>query len=191
MLAVTARRAPSSHHRFWRRLMKILWMMVAAIALAVPALSMQAAQEKAEATALKPLPPINLQDFDGKPVSTDSLKGNILILDFWATWCVPCLKEVPEWNRLQAKYADKGVKVVGVTLASGDVKDVQPVVDSAKMKYTVLMGDDDQTYDLNIVGFPTTYLITRDLKIYRRYMGASPFKAAQIEADIQKLLAQE
>jgi len=171
--------------------MKILWMIVAAIAMAVPALSMQAAQEKAAATALKPLPPINLQDFDGKPVAADSLKGSILILDFWATWCVPCLKEVPEWNRLQAKYADKGVKVVGVTLASGDVKEVKSVVDSAKMNYTVLMGDDDQTYDLNIIGFPTTYVITRDMKIYRRYIGANPLKAAQIEADIHKLLAQE
>lgn len=168
--------------------MKILWMVVAAIALAVPALSRQ---EAAKAPQLKPLPPISLQDFDGKQVSADSLKGNILVLDFWATWCVPCLKEVPEWNRLQEKYADKGVKVVGVALASGEAKEVKPVVDSAKMKYTVLMGDDEQTYDLNIVGFPTTYLITRDLKIYRRYLGTSPFKVAQIEAEIKKLLAQE
>ena len=171
--------------------MKIFLALVAAIALALPALSMQATQEAAKPAELKPLPPINLQDFEGKQVSADGLKGNILVLDFWATWCVPCLKEVPEWNRLQEKYGDQGVKVVGVTLASGDVKDVKPVVDNAKMKYTVLMGDDDQTYDLNIVGFPTTYLITRDMKIYRRYLGNSPLKAAQIEADIKKLLAQK
>ena len=171
--------------------MKFFLTLVAAIALALPALSRPSAQEAAKPADLKPLPPINLQDFDGKQVSADGLKGNILVLDFWATWCVPCLKEVPEWNRLQEKYAEQGVKIVGVTLASGDVKDVKPVVDNAKMKYTVLMGDDDQTYDLNISGFPTTYVITRDMKIYRRYIGLTPLKSAQIEADIKKLLAQK
>jgi len=57
------------------------------------------------------------------------------------------------------------------------------------MKYTVLMGDDDQGYDLNVVGFPTTFIVTRDGKIFNKYLGAGPKKAAQIEADIQKLLS--
>jgi len=73
-------------------------------------------------------------------------------------------------------------------MASGDAKEVKPFVGRAKMKYTVLMGDDDQAYDFNIIGFPTTYLVTRDMKIFRRYIGTSSQKAARIEADIQKLL---
>jgi thiol-disulfide isomerase/thioredoxin len=174
--------------------MKLFVILAVAIALAAPALSMQ--RDQAEGAApppsgndIKALPPINLQDFDGKAIPSDQFKGNIVVLDFWATWCVPCIAEIPTLNRLQEKYAAKGVRVVGVALASGDAAEVKPFVGRNKMKYTVLMGDDDQVYDLNVVAFPTTYLLTRDMKVFRRYIGAGPRKAAELEADIQKLLA--
>ena len=171
--------------------MKFFLALVAAVLLAVPAFSIGTTQDTGEATALKPLPEINLQDFDGKKVAADEFKGNILVLDFWATWCVPCLAEIPVWNSLQQKYGDRGLKIIGVTLASGDAKEVKPFVARSKMQYTVLLGDDDQTYDFNILAFPTTLLVTKDMKIYRRYVGTSAKKPAQIEADIQKLLAQK
>jgi thiol-disulfide isomerase/thioredoxin len=137
---------------------------------------------------LKPLPAIKLQDFNGKPVSSDKLKGNIIVLDFWATWCGPCIVEIPHYNKIQEKYAGKGVKIVGVTMASGAAKEVKPLVSRHNMKYSVYMGDDNQAYDFNIIGFPTTYLVTRDWKIYKRWIGANPLKAAQLEAEIEKLL---
>lgn len=175
--------------------MKHLLILVIAIALAAPAFSRQAGQSEvtapsSSANELKALPPLNLQDFDGKAISAaDQFKGNIVVLDFWATWCVPCIAEIPSFNRLQEKYGAKGVKVVGVALASGEAKEVKPFVGRNKMKYTVLMGDDDQVYDLNVVAFPTTYLVTRDMKVFRRYIGTGPRKAAEVEADIQTLLA--
>lgn len=173
--------------------MKFFVILVFALLLAVPALSLQSDQKEAaapaRANAIKPLPPINLQDFDGKAIPSEQFKGNIVVLDFWATWCVPCITEIPALNALQEKYGAKGVKVLGVTLASGDAAEVKPFIGRHKMKYTVLMGDDDQVYDLNVVAFPTTYVVTRDMKVFRRYIGASPTKAADIEADIQKLLA--
>lgn len=174
--------------------MKHLLILVVAIALAAPALSMPGGQSEGTAAAssaneLKALPALNLQDFDGKAISAaEQFKGNIVVLDFWATWCVPCIGEIPILNRLQEKYGARGVKVVGVTLASGEAKEVKPFVGRNKMKYTVLMGDDDQVYDLNVVAFPTTYLVTRDMKVFRRYIGAGPRKAAEVEADIQSLL---
>ena len=175
--------------------MKLFLLLVLAVVLAAPALSMQGVQSDGTAPAaagseLKALPALNLQDFDGKAISAaDQFKGNIVVLDFWATWCVPCIAEIPTLNRLQEKYAERGVKVVGVALASGEAKEVKPFVGRNRMKYTVLMGDDDQVYDLNVVAFPTTYLVTRDLKVFRRYIGAGPRKAAEVEADIQTLLA--
>ena len=80
--------------------MKLFFALVAAVLLSVPAFSIPTIQE----TELTPLPEINLQDFDGKKVAAGELKGNILVLDFWATWCVPCLAEIPVWNNLQQKY---------------------------------------------------------------------------------------
>jgi len=149
----------------------------------------QAVEPAPSGGELKALPKLNLQDFEGKAVPSDQFKGNIVVLDFWATWCVPCIGEIPTFNRLQEKYGDKGVKVVGIAMASGEAKEVKPYIGRNKMKYTVLMGDDDQVYDLNVLAFPTTYLVTRDMKVFRRYIGAGPRKAAEIEADIQKLLA--
>jgi thiol-disulfide isomerase/thioredoxin len=173
--------------------MKLFPTLILAIALAAPAFSLQGqtdgTAQPSSTDELKALPPINLQDFEGKTVQADQFKGNIVVLDFWATWCVPCIAEIPTLNRLQQKYGASGVRVVGVALASGDAKEVKPFIGRNKMKYTVLLGDDDQVYDLNVIAFPTTYLVTRDMKIFRRYMGAGPRKAAEIEADIKKLLA--
>ncbi|MFY9607418.1 MAG: TlpA disulfide reductase family protein [Blastocatellia bacterium] len=174
--------------------MKALFLVAATIALAVPAVSMQSvkvarAPYSAEASEqLTAMPTLSLTDFEGKAITSEQFKGNVLVVDFWATWCGPCITEIPEFNRLQEKYASKGVKVIGVTLASGDAKEVKPFISRNKMKYTVLMGDDNQAYDFNLVGFPTTYLVTKDLKIYRKYIGAGPGKSGRLEADIQSLL---
>ena len=170
--------------------MKFLVTLVKLVGLAAPALP-TAAQNAAGKEELKPLPEVHLQDFDGKQVTTASLKGSVYVFDFWATWCGPCVKEIPEWNQLQAKYGAQGLKVVGVTLASGEAGEVKPFVAEHNMKYTVLMGDDDQTYDLNVIGFPTTYVVTGDMKIFSKYIGSTPGKAAKIEADVQQILKRQ
>jgi len=137
---------------------------------------------------LKSMPAISLQDMDGKSIKADQFKNSVVVFDFWATWCGPCITEIPFLNRLQEKYKDQGVKVVGVTLASGDASEVKPFVSRFKMAYPVLMGNDDQAYELNIMGFPTTYIVNRDGKVYQKYVGAGPAKAQRMESDIQRLL---
>ena len=186
--------------------MKSFLMLVALIALVSPALAVQSGRKVAQAETaapksvasgvdeaaikLKTMPEISLKQLDGKTVETSELKGNIVVLDFWATWCGPCITEIPHYNKLQEKYAAKGLKVVGVTMASGEAKEVKPFVTRHNMKYAIFMGDDSQAYDFNIVGFPTTYLLTKDWKIYRKYVGAGPRKTQQLEEDIKKLLEQ-
>jgi thiol-disulfide isomerase/thioredoxin len=177
--------------------MKLFLMLIAIIVFAAPSLTTRAGGPagtlQQQAAGLTPLPELKLQDFDDNAVASDKFKGNIVVLDFWATWCGPCIVEIPAYNKLQEKYAAKGVKVVGVTMTSGEAKDVKQFLESPglkhKPKYTVLMGDDAQTYDFNIVGFPTTYLITRDGKIFAKYVGAGHGKLAKLESDIEKLLA--
>jgi thiol-disulfide isomerase/thioredoxin len=134
------------------------------------------------------MPALRVRDLDGKELRSDGFDGSVVVVDFWATWCGPCIAEVPALNRLAERYASKGLKVVGVTMMSGEPKEVKPFVERFKMKYKVVMGDDDQAYDLNILGFPTTYLLTRDRKIFRKFVGGAPGKAQKLEADIQQIL---
>lgn len=179
--------------------MRLFFTLLVAIALSVPALSAQSGRARGSAadasddtySELSPMPEITLQDFDGKRITAADLRGNILVLDFWATWCAPCIKEIPIFNQLQEKYAAKRVKVIGVTMASGPAEEVKPFTVRHNMRYSILIGDDEQSYDFNVFAFPTTFVVTRDLKIYKKYIGVGPTKNAQIEADIQKLLEQE
>ena len=171
--------------------MKFLVATVMLIALVALTLGTASAQRPDNKESLKSLPEVHLRDFNGKAVKATSLKGSCYIFDFWATWCGPCIKEIPVWNQLQAKYGAQGLKVVGVTMASGEAKEVKPFITKNNMKYTVLMGDDDQTYDLNVIGFPTTYVVTGDMKIFSKYVGATPGKVAKIEADVQEILKRQ
>jgi cytochrome c biogenesis protein CcmG, thiol:disulfide interchange protein DsbE len=171
--------------------MKSFLLTIALALLLIPVFSMLPATDTQAAgsdNALKALPQMQLKDFSGKAIKQEQFGGKAYIIDFWATWCGPCIVEIPAFNRLQEKYSDKGLKVLGVTLASGEAKEVEPFVTRFKMKYTVVMGDDDQLGDLNVMGFPTTFVVTKDWKIYKKYTGAGPKKSEEIEADIQKLL---
>ncbi|HEY6333823.1 MAG TPA: hypothetical protein VI756_31190, partial [Blastocatellia bacterium] len=73
--------------------------------------------------------------------------------------------------------------------SSGEPKEVKPFVDKHNMKYSVLLGDDDQTYDLGLIGYPTTLLVTKDWKVFKSYVGAGPQKIKLMESDINKLLS--
>jgi thiol-disulfide isomerase/thioredoxin len=106
---------------------------------------------------MKSLPELRLKDFNGKPVARGDLKGEAFVVDFWATWCAPCIAEIPALNRLQDKYSSKGIKVLGVAMMSGGAEEIKPFVARHDVKYPVFIGDDNQAHELNIMGYPTTY----------------------------------
>ena len=156
--------------------------------LALSASTVASNPHTADGNGEKAMQELKLLDMDGKPYDSANLKGSVVVLDFWATWCKPCINEIPDLNRLQEKYASKGLKVVGVTMASGTAPEVKPLLGRFKMQYTVLMGDDGQSYDLNIYSYPTTYLVTKDWKVRTIYKEAGPRKTRDLEAEILKLL---
>jgi thiol-disulfide isomerase/thioredoxin len=125
----------------------------------------------------------------GEPLKSTDFKGKILVVDFWATWCVPCKIEIPEFNRIRAKYKDEGVEFLGVTFDSAQIEDVQPDLKELAIEYPVGMATDE--IDVGFgghQGYPTTFLVGRDWKVYRKMFGAPPGTIENLEKDIEEML---
>jgi thiol-disulfide isomerase/thioredoxin len=129
-----------------------------------------------------------LPDLDGRQISSADLRGGVVVLDFWATWCGPCLAEIPTLNRLREKYASRGVKVVGIAAQSGWAEDIKPSRDQYKISYPILIGDDEVVEKYGVIGFPTTYILDKDFKVHRKFTGKLPVKE-ELEREIESLLA--
>src|SRR5258708_2547904 len=94
----------------------------------------------------KTIPDFSLQSLEGKTINKDSLKGQAVVLNFWASWCTPCMAEIPE---LQELAATSKVKVVGIALDEAGLNTVKPFVESHKINYTVLVGDQETFQQFN------------------------------------------
>lgn len=110
----------------------------------------------------KPAPAFDLEKHDGGRISLASLKGNVVILTFWATWCAPCKVEMPTLEEAHKKHGGNGVTVVGVNFQQ-EKPQVKKFVDANKMTFPIAMDVDGKTADVyNIPGLPTTFFIDRD-----------------------------
>jgi peroxiredoxin len=134
------------------------------------------------------LPDFSLPKLDGQTLRSDDLKDQIIVLDFWATWCENCVSEIPDFNKLEKEYSPRGVKVIGLSVQSGWASDIQKVVKQYNMRYTVLVGNDDTVSDFGVISFPNTYVIGPGWKLYKKYSGVSETKGADIRRDIETLL---
>jgi thiol-disulfide isomerase/thioredoxin len=125
---------------------------------------------------LVPAPAWKLKGLDGSTVTSAQLRGKVVVLDFWATWCAPCKAEIPGYIELQRKYGADGLVIVGVSKDDEGPKRQQSVkdfADSHGMNYTIVFTDDDLEAALGgIDAIPTTYIIDRDGNIRSKKIGA-------------------
>ena len=136
-------------------------------------------------------PEFELENVAGGKTTAADLKGKITVVDMWATWCEPCIKEIPSFNKLHEAYQGKDVAVVGIAVESPH-DEIASKAHEFDMKYLVLVGDDNVIAGFGgRLGFPTTFVLTKDWKIYKSYMGLLPNKHEKIRQDIDRLLAED
>ncbi len=132
-------------------------------------------------------PAWRLRNLDGRFVQLSDLKGKVVLLNFWATWCGPCRREIPDLIALQAKYAAQGLVVVGVSIDTTGAATVKAFAQKMKINYPMLMGDDETVAAYgNFQIIPTTFFIDRAGRIAGRQEGGAD--QATFEAAVKPLL---
>src|SRR5205085_5625092 len=136
----------------------------------------------------EPVPDVEFQTLAGKPFRLKELQGQVVLLNFWATYCIPCREEIPALNTLQHELESQGLRIVGASLddSVAGVNAYQEQV--AKFDYQVLLGGSDAKVKFAQSVLPTTYLIDRQGRIRQKVIGARD-KAAW-EAAVKPLLAE-
>ena len=140
--------------------------------------------------APQPAPSVSLNLLNGGVLGLESLRGKVVLVDFWATWCVPCISEIPMFNQLQKDYQPRGVEVVAVSLDEEGAAKVKPFVKAHPMNYTQSIGDESTAVAFNVDSstLPVTLLIDKQSRIRFRHVGITTKDV--LESEINQLLSE-
>lgn len=155
--------------------------------IASPPVKVRAAEAVCSAGAKTANLNLTLKDIQGKSVALSDYKGKVVLLDFWATWCPPCRKEIPGFIELYDTYRSRGLAVIGVSM-DDSTADVKRFAKRFKMNYPILLGAgrDDVERAFGQLPLPTAFVIGRDGRICAMHDGLTPKE--QFEREIASLL---
>ena len=129
----------------------------------------------------KPAPEVTFKDLNGKGATLAQYKGKVVLVNFWATWCDPCYIEIPWLIEMQQKYEAKGFTVLGISMDEEGKAAVDPFLAKERfnvngqklpMNYPIVIGNDEVADKFGgLLGYPTSFLISRDGKIVKKVQG--------------------
>jgi len=132
-------------------------------------------------------PPLALRDLAGRDIRLADFRGRTVIVNFWATWCAPCVKEMPSLQRLRDRLAGDGLTVIAVNYQENAAR-IQPFLDRMRLDLTVVRDHDGSVrdaWDVNV--FPTTFVVNPNQRISLVAVGEIDWDDAQVEARIREL----
>jgi peroxiredoxin len=136
-----------------------------------------------------PAPDFSWSDGNGNTIHLTDLKGKVVLLDFWATWCGPCKMTIPHIEAIYEKYKDKNVVVLGVNLDTGDLEKVKSFIDQYGMKYLVITDPKSAVAGKYMVNsIPTFFIIDKEGNIAKTIIGYDPNIEDMISKEIDTLL---
>ena len=118
---------------------------------------------------------LTFKDMNGKPFALSDYKGKVVLLDFWATWCPPCRKEIPGFIELYNSYRSRGFVVIGVSM-DDSTSDIKRFAKQYKMNYPIVLGAgrEDLEQSFGELPLPTAFVIGRDGRICAKHDGLTP-----------------
>lgn len=127
-----------------------------------------------------------LQSLDGQSYTLSKLKGNVIIVDFWATWCPPCRNSIPALTRLYEKYRDQGFLVLGISTEDmGTLKEFQG---TQQIPYPILLGTKEVVQAYEVTAIPKMFFFDKKGTVRKTQTGYSPELEAQFDQLVDSLL---
>lgn len=142
-------------------------------------------------TSSTPKGPVNftLQDLDGKNIRLSDFRGKVVVVDFWATWCKPCIAEVPNFSKLYRNFKDNDNFVMfAIANESGSADEIRESMEDIGIDYPVIVGNTETVRDFGVPGYPTTFVIGKDGTIVLRLIGSQPDLYETVAKEVTKQL---